>query len=95
MTHIELNPELVAPPRKPPSEAELLRTRLDEIAASLTAEFAPDLVGRVLIAAGVDLMLEKEKMLATRWALSRAHDLLGGRWTRESMMELFIETGNR
>ena len=90
-----VDPDFVIPPPKPPSEVELLRSKLDEIAAALTAEFPPDLVGRALIAAGADLILEKDGMLATSWALARAHDLVSGRWTRESTTKLFIETKNR
>ena len=60
---VELNPDIAIPPPKPPSEVELLRSRLDEIAAALTAEFPPDLIGRALIAAGADLILEKAECL--------------------------------
>jgi hypothetical protein len=72
---------------------ELLSERIDLFIAELGEEFPLSLVAKALTAKALDLSLAEVGALPTISMIRRAADLLGGRWTPESI-EMFIKTEN-
>ena len=72
--------------------AEVVRMRIDKLVADLD-DVPPATLAKILMAKALDVSLEAVGALATIQMVSRAGDLLGGRWSAETK-RLFVSTNN-
>ncbi len=72
---------------------ELLSERIDLFIAELGEEFPLNMVAKTLTAKALDVSLAEVGALPTISMIRRAADLLGGRWTPDSIRN-FIATKN-
>ena len=90
---VELNPDIVIPLPKPPSEVDRLRARIDDLVANVGDDFPIEMVARALLVKGTDMMLADSGMMQSIWSVQRIVDLLAGRYTKETA-DLLIATRN-
>ena len=90
---IELNPDIVIPLPKPPSEVDRLRARIDDLVANVGDDFPIEMIARALLVKGTDIILADSGMMQAIWSGQRVVDLLAGRYTKDTT-DLLIATPN-